>query len=78
LADGRARLRFTVSDASPEGIDLNCLHLDTDDPWQQSCANFEGEQTYTVTTQPGEPVALHLRAGLALVRPFQLVLPVNR
>lgn len=78
LADGRARLRFTVSDASPEGIDLTCLHLDTEDLWQQSCANFEGEQTYTIITPPGEPVALHLRAGLTVVRPFQLVLTVTR
>jgi hypothetical protein len=72
--DGRARLRLTVSDESPADIRLHCLHLDTADPWQNTCANFDGQQSYTLTVQPDEPVILHLRAGLELLTPFRLVL----
>ena len=75
--DGLARLRLTVTDESPDDIRLFCLHLDVDDPWHRTCANFEGELTYTVIIQPGQPVALHLRAGLELLTPFQLVLKKN-
>lgn len=75
--DGLARLRLTVTDESIDDIRLYCLHLDVEDPWQNTCANFEGELTYIVTTQPGQPVALHLRAGLELLTPFQLVLGLN-
>ncbi len=77
LADGRARLRLTVTDASPDTIRLYCLHLDTTDPWERTCANFDGQLTYTLTVQIGEPVALHLRAWLELLTPFQLVLAVS-
>ena len=72
--DGLARLRLTVTDESPDDIRLYCLHLDIDDPWRRTCANFDGELTYLVITQPGQPVALHLRAALELLTPFQLVL----
>lgn len=78
LADGRARLRLTVNDDSPDGIRLNCLHLDTTDPWQGSCANFNGERTYIITATPGQPAILHLRASLELRAPFLLVLDVIR
>lgn len=77
LADGRARLRLTVADESPDDIRLYCLHLDSEDPWQQACANFDGALTAVVLTQPGEPVLLHLRASLALQRPFSLALNVT-
>ena len=75
--DGLARLRLTVTDESPADIRLYCLHLDMDDPWRRTCANFEGELTYIVITQPGQPVALHLRVGLDLLRPFELVLEME-
>jgi hypothetical protein len=74
LADGRVRLRLTVIEDSPEDIRLACLHLDTADPWQRTCANFEGELTYMIDVQPGEPAALHLRANVELLTPFQLIL----
>ncbi|MCA9929999.1 MAG: hypothetical protein KC419_16055 [Anaerolineales bacterium] len=70
--NGRARLRLTVTDDSPDDIRLYCLHLDTADPWQRTCANFDGELAYTIVTELGKPVALHLRAGLELRTPFQL------
>lgn len=72
--DGQARLRLHVTDASPEGIRLYCLHIDVEDPWQRSCANFEDEKNYAILAQPGEDAAVHLRASLSLTRPFQLTL----
>jgi hypothetical protein len=76
--DGLARLRLTVTDESPAGIRLYCLHIDAEDPWQRTCANFEGELSYLVVTPVGEPVDLHLRAGLSLITPFELVLDVGQ
>jgi hypothetical protein len=76
--DGLARLRLTVTDESPAGINLYCLHIDAEDPWQRTCANFDGELTYLIATSPGEPVDLHLRAGLSLISPFELVLDVDQ
>ncbi|NKQ35419.1 MAG: hypothetical protein HF973_07355, partial [Chloroflexi bacterium] len=70
--DGRAVLRLTVLDDSPEDIHLFCLHLAVQDPWRRSCANFDGELTYTVSVPPGEPVILQLRASLEFLTPFQL------
>lgn len=75
-AEGRARLHLTMVDESPDDVNLYCLHLDTADPWQRTCANFSGEVTCSILTQLGEPVNLHLRAGVALLTPFQLVLDV--
>jgi hypothetical protein len=77
LADGRVRLRLTVIEDSPEEIRLACLHLDTADPWQQTCANFDGQQVYLIEVQPGEPAALHLRANVELLMPFQLTLETD-
>ncbi|MCZ7671807.1 MAG: hypothetical protein M5U34_34095 [Chloroflexi bacterium] len=76
LPDGSARLRLTVTDASPDDIRLYCLHLATSPLEPQTCPNFEGEQTYTLDVPPGEPLDLHLLAALALKRPFTLVLDV--
>jgi hypothetical protein len=76
--DGSARLRLTVTDASPDDIHLYCLYLETSALDERTCPNFEfeGELTYMVDVQPGEPVTLHLLAALALERPFTLVLDV--
>jgi hypothetical protein len=74
LADGRVRLRLTVVDDSPDDIRLSCLHLDTADPWQRTCANFEGEKVYIIEVDPGEPATVHLRANVDLLIPFQLTL----
>ncbi len=74
--DGRATLRLTVVDDSPEDIRLFCLHLAVTDPWRRSCANFDGELTYTVSVPPDEPVVLQLRASLEFLTPFQLHVPV--
>ncbi len=76
MEDGRSRLRLTLIDDSPAEINLFCLHLASTDPWQRSCANFDGEQTYTILTPSNESVALHLRASLDFIKPFQLVLDV--
>lgn len=76
LGNGRARLRLTVHDTSPEGLDMTCLHLAATDPWQASCANFSGQKTYTVDFQPGEVAVVHVRAMVTLTRPFQLALSV--
>lgn len=76
--DGLARLRLTVTDESPKGINLYCLHIDSEDPWQRTCANFAGELTYLVATPVRESVDLHLRAGLSLTTPFELVLNVGQ
>ena len=75
--DGRMRLRLTVVDDSPEELNLYCLHLDTEDPWQRTCANFEGEKEYIIIAPADEPLTLHLRAGVELLRPFQFVLNVD-
>lgn len=75
--DGRIRLRLTVEDESPEELNLYCLHLDTEDPWQRTCANFEGVLDYTVIVPVEEPTTLHLRAGVELVSPFQFVLTLG-
>jgi hypothetical protein len=77
LADGRVRLRLTVIDDSPDDIRLSCLHLDTADPWQRTCANFDGQQVYVIDVQPGEPANLHLRANVELLTPFQLTLETD-
>ena len=77
LADGRARLRLTINDESPDGIRLYCLHLDNDDPWRRACANFSGSMTVILIAQPGESLTFHLRASLALFEPFHLVLDVD-
>ncbi|MCZ7666478.1 MAG: hypothetical protein M5U34_04255 [Chloroflexi bacterium] len=69
LPDGSARLRLTVTDASPDDIRLYCLHLATSPLEPQTCPNFEGAQTYTLDVPPGEPLNLHLLAALALKRP---------
>lgn len=74
VEDGRIRLRLTVVDDSPEALNLYCLHLDTEDPWQRTCANFEGELAYIIIAPANEPLLLHLRAGVRLERPFQFVL----
>lgn len=74
LANDRVRLRLTVISDSQDDIRLACLHLDTADPWQRTCANFEGELTYTVDVRAGEPAVLHLRANVELLTPFQLSL----
>ncbi len=76
--DGRARLRIAATDASPEGIKLTCLHIDVEDPWQNTCANFDGVNNYAILAQPGEDAAVHLRAVITFIRPFQLQLDVNR
>lgn len=76
LADGRARLRLTINDESPEGIRLYCLHLDKNDPWRRACANFSGRKTVILIAQSGESLTFHLRASLALVEPFHLALDV--
>ncbi len=73
-ANGLARLRLTVSDDSPDDLRLNCLDLDTAVPATPACAAFDSAQAYTILTQPGEPIMLHLRTGVELLRPFQLVL----
>jgi hypothetical protein len=73
--DGRARLTFTVTSASPEDIQIYCLHLDVEDPWQNTCGNFEGELSYTLLLQPSEPVVLQARAGINLLTPFVFTLP---
>ena len=78
MEDGRSRLRLTVRDDSPDAINLSCLHFAPTDPWQRSCANFDGEQTYTILTPSNEPVVLQLRANLDFTVPFQLVLDVVR
>jgi hypothetical protein len=78
MSDGRAHLKVTVSDDSPADIRLYCLHLDTEDPWRGSCANFDKEKSYTIFARPGEPLVLHLRADLELLTPFQLVVAVIR
>ena len=75
--DGRMRLRLTVADDSLEELNLYCLHLDTEDPWQRTCANFEGELEYIIIAPADEPLTLHLRAGVELLRPFQFVLTVD-
>jgi len=62
----------SVEDDSPADIRLFCLHLDVVDPWRRSCANFDGELTYTVSVPPDEPVVLQLRASLEFLTPFQL------
>ncbi len=72
--DGAARLRLTITDASPDDIRLSCLHLDASKPEERTCPNFEDELIYTVDVRPGEPVVLHLWAALELKRPFSLVL----
>jgi hypothetical protein len=71
--DGLARLQLTVHDESPAEIRLYCLHLELEDPWQRTCANFNGQKTYPIYVRPGEPVNLHLRASLELRQPFELV-----
>jgi hypothetical protein len=78
--DGSARLRLTVTDASPDDIHLYCLYLETSALDERTCPNFEfeGELTYMVDVQPGEPVTLHLLAALALERPFAFVLDVDQ
>lgn len=77
--DGRAQLIFSVAldEASPQDIRLYCLHLDVEDPWRNECANFEGEKSYTILLQPGDPIALHLRASLEFLTPFLFVLPTE-
>jgi hypothetical protein len=75
-AEDQARLRLTLVDESPDDVNLYCLHLDTADPWQRTCANFTGEGAYSILTQPGEAVKLQLRAGVALLAPFTLVIDV--
>ena len=77
LANGSVNLRLTVIDDGPDDLRLACLHLDTADPWQQTCANFEGENVYIIEVQPGEPVTLHLRANVELPMPFQLTVEVD-
>ncbi|MBE2222482.1 MAG: hypothetical protein IAF02_13125, partial [Anaerolineae bacterium] len=76
LPDDSARLNLTVTDASPEDIRLYCLHLTTSTPEEQTCPNFDGDLTYTIDVQPGEPVELYVLAWLELKRPFTLVLDV--
>ena len=80
LPDGSARLDLAVTDASPDDIRLYCLYLETSALDERTCPNFEfeGELTYTVDVQPGEPVALYLLAALTLERPFTLVLDTAR
>lgn len=77
--NGRAVLRLSVVDDSPADIRLFCLHLAVVDPWRRSCANFDGELTYTVSVPPDEPVILQLRASLEFLTPFQLnlIVPPN-
>jgi hypothetical protein len=76
--DGRIRLRLTMVDDSPAELNLYCLHLDTEDPWRRTCANFAGELDYLVVVPAEEAVILHLRAGVELLTPFQFVLPVGQ
>lgn len=78
LDDGRARLRFTIINASPEGFRFTCLHLDTTDPWERDCANFDDERIVNIDLQPGDPVVLHLRAWVELRTPYELVLDVSQ
>jgi hypothetical protein len=76
--DGLAHLQLAVEDESPADIRLYCLHLELEDPWQRTCANFNGQKTYPIYVRPGEPVDLHLRAALEFANPFELVVAVSR
>jgi hypothetical protein len=72
--DGRIRLRLTMMDSSPEGIALQCFYLSNTLPETPACANFSDQQDYIVFVPPDAPATLHVRAGVDLIRPFQLVL----
>lgn len=74
--DGTVSLRLTVTDASPEELEISCLHLDSEDPIERSCIGFESE--HTIITAANDIIDLHLRATVVIKRPFQLTLAVNQ
>lgn len=69
--DGEVQLQMQVVDNSPSGLNIYCVHVAITDPWQETCANFEGEKTYFITVPPDAPIVLHLRVSL-LVSGFEL------
>lgn len=77
LDDGRAQLRLTVSDDSPKGIRINCLHVVVELQEGGGCAQFEEIQTYVIAVPQKEPFVLHMRVGVELLQPFVLTLDVQ-
>jgi hypothetical protein len=63
---GEAQLRLKVVDNSAAGLEVTCLYIALYDPWQETCANFDGEKEYVIMVPQDDPIMLHVRIDLSI------------